>query len=156
MIGSWKGFGILMKSGREGAVGGQIVGEGLEDVLQWEKRATYVCVTICLTINVNFCGGITFVWHAKVMTWGQGGVKRQRLARIWSENRSCSCPKNICNCWDLKCDLELVLIQIVCLVLGTFATRPTCISRRLVPCLSFSSSSGPRQKSPPPTGVPWV
>ena len=54
-----------MKSGREGAVGGQIVGEGLEDVLQWEKRATYVCVTdsvtICLTINVNFCGGITFV-----------------------------------------------------------------------------------------------
>ena len=57
---------------------------------------------------VNFYGGITFVWHAKLMTWGQGGVRRQRLERIWSENRSCSCPKNICNYWDLKCDLELV------------------------------------------------
>ena len=117
-----------------------------------EEKSDWCLCDFC----VNFYGGITFVWHAKLMTWGRGGVRRQRLARIWSENRSCSCPKNICDYWDLKCDLELVLIQIVCLVLGTFATRPTCISRRLVPCLSFSSSSGPRQKSPPPTGVPWV
>ena len=54
-----------MKSGREGAVGGQIVGEGLEDVLQWGERAIYVCVTIsvtvCVTISVIFYGGITFV-----------------------------------------------------------------------------------------------